>query len=262
MSNNKTIIYIILIVAMALSVAVGCSEGGSSGGRQVLPGENPFGPDYGQRPPGSDTGPGTGTDSETGSGTSTQQTPEELIATGYSKIDEDSYEQAIQAFEIVTRDNKATPAEKQEAHNGLGWAKSKRFGTLTGLDDFYSAMLISSNSDPTILNEAYLGYAIALIYQVVDGTDTANDARNLDTAIRLLEDLLGKSSWIGEVIRPEYVKLFVSSAEARAMLALAYDFSGDENSADYHIGSAVGEEPGNVNIQKAKETIDILRGNL
>jgi tetratricopeptide (TPR) repeat protein len=271
MSKRKAIIYLVLSIAIVVSATVGCSEGGGSGGRQILPGENPFGPSYSQ--PGAGTGTGTGTSTGTGTGTDTgtgtEQSPAEMITTGYAKIAEGNYPSAISAFTKTIHNNQATPAEKQEAYSGRGWTKSKSpvnegGGTLAGLSDLQEASTMNPGvtSNPLVTSEARLGYAISLVYKVVEGKDPSNNVDNLQVAINILENLLLQSPWVGQVVRAEYKDLFVSSAEARAMLALAYDLSGNTSAADSHIAKAIAEEPNNQNIIDAKNTINMLRGSL
>lgn len=273
MSKRKAIIYLVLCIAIVVSATVGCSEGGGSGGRQILPGENPFGPSYNQSGTATGTGTGTSTGTSTGTGTdtgtNTEQSPTELLSTGYTKIAEGNYPSAISAFTKTIHNNQATPAERQEAFSGRGWTKSKSpvnegGGTLAGLSDLQEASTMNPGvtANPLVTNEARLGYAISLVYKVVEGKDPSNNVENLQVAINILENLLLQSPWVGQVVRPEYKDLFVSSAEARAMLALGYDLSGNTSAADNHIARAIAEEPNNQNIIDAKNTINMLRGNL
>jgi hypothetical protein len=268
MSKRKAIIYLVLCIAIVVSATVGCSEGGGSGGRQILPGENPFGPSYNQSGTGTGTGTATGTGTGTDTGTGSTQTPAQLFVTGYGKLTEGNFPTARDSFRRIISNNQATPAEKQEAHSMLGWTitkipKNEDGGTLAGLNDLKQATNMTvSNGDPVVLNEAKLGYAIALVYLVAGGTNAAQNDSNLQIAIVILNDLLSKSPWAGQVVRPDYKALFVSSAEARAMLALAYDLNGSQGEADFHISIAILEEPTNQNIIDAKNTINMLRGNL
>lgn len=254
-----------LIVAIVLVSAglVGCGDGGN--GRQTLPGENPFGPYI----TGTGTGTATSTSTGTGTNTDTSLTPAQAIKNGSDKMLEGNFIAAVQAFTAVIYDSTATAAQKQEAYSGRGWAKAKLpvdqgGGTIVAIPDLKQAsnMTPGADADPVVANESKLGYALALIQLVVSGSDTANDSANLTIAIAIIDSLLAKPVWNGDVIREKNASVYVAAPGARAMLALAYDLNGNTAMADYHIAIAFAEAPNDENVQNAKNTIDILRGNI
>jgi len=148
--NARLLVSILLsVLVIALLATNGCG-GGGGGGRQVLPGENPIGPGTGT---GSGTGTGTGTGSGTGTGTGTES-PSKVLADGWLGMAADNFYGAQDKFQSVTTRSDATTAEKAEGFNGLGWARAKANGLVTGMSDFTQA---------GSLVEAELGMASALI---------------------------------------------------------------------------------------------------
>ncbi|MDD3001916.1 MAG: hypothetical protein PHF29_09195 [Candidatus Riflebacteria bacterium] len=257
--------YLIAFITIITAGLVGCGDSGS--GRQTLPGENPFGPYI--TGTGTGTTTATGTSTGTGTDTDTSLTPEQAIKNGSDKMLESNYIAAVQAYTTVIYDSSATAAQKQEAYSGRGWAKAKLpvdqgGGTIAAIPDLKQAsnMTPGADADPVVTNESKLGYALALIQLVVSGSDTSNDSANLNIAINIIETLLAEPSWNGDVIREKYQSVYVTAPGARAMLALAYDLYGNTAKADYHIAIALADAPNDENVQKAKATIDILRGNI
>lgn len=205
---------------------IGCGGGSSDGGngRQTLPGENPTGPIViTGTGTGTSTSTGTGTGTRTGTGTNTGtwtgtgtgtdiRTPAELIAKGWSLMDEGNYGGSISYFGNVLNDSTATLDQRQQALNGRGWAKVKYYNTIEGLDDFKASYQMGEINSKAY-KESVLGYALALIQATGDS--------NLDRAIFLLADVLALSNPT-LVLGIEHTCIGVSSPEAHAMLAYAY----------------------------------------
>lgn len=199
---------------------IGCGGGGGGNGRQILPGENPAGPSINT---GTGTGTGSGTGTGTGTGTNTGTlTPAEKIVEGWKSFEYGNYGGAIIFFDQVLTDNTATAAERQEAYNGRGWAKSKQYETVSGLSDF------QQGGD---LLESRLGYAMALIQN--------GQLSGIDNAITIMEEIgLGNTAYTLTLVHQQ---IGVTSAESHAMLAYAYFWrgtTGDDDKARAQINAA------------------------
>jgi len=216
--NARLLVSILLsVLVIALLATNGCG-GGGGGGRQVLPGENPIGPGTGT---GSGTGTGTGTGSGTGTGTGTES-PSKVLADGWLDMAADNFYGAQDKFQSVTTRSDATTAEKAEGFNGLGWARAKANGLVTGMSDFTQA---------GSLVEAELGMASALIQRA--------QLDDVKQAVTLFETIqLGAPSF---VLTVTHAAIGISNAEAHAMLAYAYYWrgaSGDDIKARDQINAA------------------------
>ena len=269
--------YLIAAVSVFAAFALGCGAGGEDG-RQILPGENPFGPTYTNTGTGTgtatytNTNTNTGTSTSTGTGTYTNRTPAENLSSGETSIKQGNTTAAIQAYTAVISNNNATHDQKQEAFSGLGWAtaKEKSSSEASVVTDFQKAISEASLAGATdygtsekdvILRESKLGYALSIIQCYVAFRST-----DLNVAIGILEDLLthegnANQPWVGYVVRADYASVYVSAPGARAMLALAYDLNGEPDKAQQNIDAAFAAAPNDDNVKEAKKTIDMLHAN-
>ncbi len=212
-----------LMVALAFTT-MGCGGGGA--GRQSLPGENPTGPITGTGTgTGSSTGTSTGTSTATSTGTGTgtgTQTGADLLAQGWHEMRTGNWFAAISRFEAVLALTTATPSERDQANNGLGWAYTRASGLEAGFTFFSAA---SAN-----VGESKVGLAAALIHR--------GQISGVDQAISLLEaENIGISSFVYTPPHP----IGVSSPEAHALLAYAYFWrnnAGDDQKAREQITAA------------------------
>lgn len=210
----------ILLLAIVIN---GCG-GGGGGGRQILPGEQPFGPITGT---GTGTSTGTGTGAGTGTGTGTgAASPSQILENAWNDMAYGNYFGAIDKFQSVTTNSGATSEEKAQGYNGLGWAKTKAYGLTTGISDFAQA----GN-----LMESRLGYALALIQ--------TGQPSSIREAVEIMEEIgIGNTSYR---LEPIHQAIGVTNAEAHAMLAYAYYWrydSGDEDNARSQIIAARSED--------------------
>jgi hypothetical protein len=203
---------VILICLVPLLIVNGC--GGGSGGRQTLPGENPLGPGDPTPDPTPDPDPEPDPD---------PPTPAEQIEAGWKDMDADNPFAAISKFTTVINNPDATTAEKAEAYNGRGWARTRAYGVSSGISDFIQGGdLVPSR----------LGHALALIQT---GRETS-----VRQAVDIMESIgLGEPTFNLVFNHQDIVK--VSSAYAHAMLSYAYfwrNSAGDEQKARDQINAA------------------------
>lgn len=203
LKDSKYVVFsIILLINFGIFIFSGC---GGGGGRQVLPGENPF--PFPQPTPPSPQPPPTPTPQPT------PASPSALIAEGWRLMENKDYLGAISKFQSVVNHASATQSEIAEGYNGLGWAKAKAYGIVEGLADFNQA---------GSLTESILGKACALVQ--------TGEYENIKQAVTLFESIgLGN---INYNLQLTHQAIGVTSAEAHAMLAYAYYWRGYTNDYD------------------------------
>ncbi len=206
--NRKSIV-LFAIISIIL-IASGCGSGGGSG-RYTIPDEVPS----------SGTGGTTG-----GGGTTGETSVESLIASGWEDFKYGAYSSAINKYNQALTTTTITDAQKIEAYNGLGWALTKS----TGAESAYSAF----SQAASVNNESRVGLAASLIQR--------GQKDNFAQALKLLEEVgLRETSSTFSSTHP----IGVSNAEAHAMLAWCYFWTGDTTRAATQITFARSIEQSN-----------------
>lgn len=245
---NKSIVLLLIAVLTAVVLLNGCGGGGS--GRQVLPGENPFGPIVilppggtppggtppGGTPPGGTPPGGTPPGGTPPGGTPPGGTPpggapaaktSEVLARAEQLMSFGSYSDALVHYSSIisgATSDEPLPGELAQAYNGLGWAKVKQNSATAGMSDFLKA---------NGLKESRLGYAMGLIQTAVP--------ENVSEAVEILEEIgLGNPTY---TLTNEHSWVGISSANAHAMLAYAYYFTNNLPNAKAQINAAYAADP-------------------
>ncbi|MBQ2591722.1 MAG: hypothetical protein II567_00395 [Candidatus Riflebacteria bacterium] len=197
---KKKLIIVCAIMAVALTLSIGC--GSSSGtGRYSVPSDIISG--------GGGSGHGSG---GSGGGGIVETDVDSLIASGWEDFRYGAYSSAISKFNEALLNSGISDSQKASAYNGLGWALTKSSGSESG----YSAFTQASGLN----DEAKIGLAAALMQR---GTKTA-----CQQAASLLESLgLKETSTVFTAIHP----IGVTNAGAHAMLAWCYFIIGNEDGA-------------------------------
>lgn len=208
---KNRIMIMLVVLAATIVMANGC--GSSSGtGRYTVPmeitGGGGTGSTGGTTGPGGPGGPGTQTDVKT------------LLSSGWSDFEYGAYASAINKFNEVLLRSNLTDGERAEANTGLGWSLTKANGVSAGRTYFARASDIN--------NDAKIGLAAANI-----------QAGDYNSAEHLLE-ILGVNDLSYEF--SSNYPIGISSAEAHAMLALAYFMNGNRSGAKDQINAATASD--------------------
>lgn len=188
MNRRMIVLFAILSIIM---IASGCGSGGGSG-RYTIPPEIPT--------------PGTGGTGGTGGIGETDV--DSLIASGWEDFKYGAYSSAINKFNQALTSTSISNSQKTEAYNGLGWALTKS----TGVESGYSAFTQAA----TTSNESRVGLAAALIQR--------GQKDGFAQALKLLEEVgLRETSTTFSAKNP----IGISNAEAHAMIAWCYFWTGD-----------------------------------
>ena len=198
---KKHIIIVFAIMAVALTLSIGC--GSSSGtGRYSVPSDIVG--------PGGRSGDSGG--SSGGGGGIVETDVDSLIASAWEDFKYAAYSSAISKFNEALLNSKISDAQKASAYNGLGWSLLKS----SGAESAYSAFTQASSLN----DEAKLGLAAALMQR---GTKPA-----CQQAVTLLESLgLKETSTVFNAVHP----IGITNAGAHAMLAWCYFIIGNEDGA-------------------------------
>lgn len=199
---KKHIIIVFAIMAVVLTLSIGC--GSSSGtGRYSVPSDI-VGP--GGRS-GGDGGGGSG-----GGGGTVETDVDSLIASAWEDFKYAAYSSAISKFNEALLSTQISDSQKASAYNGLGWSLLKS----SGAESAYSAFTQASSLN----DEAKLGLAASLMQR---GTKSS-----CQQAVTLLETLgLKETSTVFNAVHP----IGVTNAGAHAMLAWCYFIIGNEEGA-------------------------------
>lgn len=206
MNRRMLVLFAIMTIIM---IASGCGGGGGSG-RYTIPPEIPT--------------PGTGGNG--GNGGIGETDVDTLIASAWEDFKYGAYSSAINKFNQALTTTSITDTQKTEAYNGLGWALTKS----TGVESGYSAFTQAATSS----NEARVGLAAALIQR--------GQKSGFQQAVKLLEEVgLRETSTTFSARHP----IGVSNAEAHAMLAWCYFWTGDSTRAATQITFARSNDQSN-----------------
>lgn len=206
---KNRIMIMLVVLAATIVMANGC--GSSSGtGRYTIPMEI--------------TGPSGGTggtgDSGSSDGSTSQTDVKSLLSSAWSDFGYGAYSSAINKFNEVLLRSNLTTSEQAEANTGLGWSLTKANGVSAGRGYFAKA---SDYND-----DAKIGLAAANI-----------QAGDYSSAKSWLVQLgLNNTSYEFTSNHP----IGVSSAEAHAMLALAYFMEGYRDDAKEQMNAATASD--------------------
>lgn len=162
------------------------------------------------------------------------------IDSAYSLVREGSYDRASTIFNEIISDASTSNDEKALAYSGLGWIDLKRNGSSNVSPDnqyFRNALMLDPNND-----EANMG--LAIIYLAYPGTQE----------VAILEGL-GLSD-INAGFNSDYID--ITSAEAHALMALAYFSSGEDDKALMHIERARELDGSDITIMQVANGLDTL----
>jgi len=206
---NRRMIVLVAILSIIM-IASGCGSGGGSG-RYTIPPEIPT--------------PGTGGGGGGGGGTG-ETDIDALILSGWEDFKYGAYSSAINKFNQALTSTAISNTQKIEAYNGLGWSLTRSTGVESGFSAFSQAA--------TTNNESRVGLAAALIQR--------GQKDGFAQAVKLLEEVgLRENSTTFSAKNP----IGVSNAEAHAMLAWCYFWTGDTARAATKINFARSIEQSN-----------------
>jgi tetratricopeptide (TPR) repeat protein len=206
---NRRIIVLVAILSIIM-IASGCGSGGGSG-RYTIPPEIPT--------------PGTGGGGSGGGGIG-ETDVNTLILSGWDDFKYGAYSSAINKFNQALTSTSLTDAQRIEAYNGLGWALTKSTGVESGFSAFTQAASVN--------NESKIGLAAAHIQR--------GQSTGFLQAVKLLEEVglhLTSTQFVAK--NP----IGVSDAEAHAMLAWCYYWTGNSTKALTQINHARSIEAAN-----------------